>query len=318
MLYDLVRDLPLVVEECELELLTLDVTTGFTRYTTVVHLRGAGGEGVGEDVTYEADHHLGFQQSGPPGLVGEHTLDSLSRAVEDAPGYHRWALESAALDLALRQAGRSLAGVLAREPQPLRFVVSTRSGIREWLELYPGLELKLDAEKAWDDATVRELAGTNAVKTVDLKGFYRGTPVDLLPDPELYRRVCEGFPEAWIEDAWIDDDTRPVLEVHRDRLTWDAPIHSVDDVEALEWAPRCVNSKPSRFGSVRRLFDFYDYCESNGIAIYGGGQFELGPGRGPPSLYSFGATSLGPSGWKRDARCWIWPRPGPSSNWPPP
>ena len=42
------------------------------------------------------------------------------------------------------------------------------------------------------------------------------------------------------------------------------------------------------------------------------------PGLGPPSLYSFGATSFGASGWKSDARCWIWPRPGPSSNWPPP
>jgi hypothetical protein len=30
---------------------------------------------------------------------------------------------------------------------------------------------------------------------------------------------------------------------------------------------------------VRRLFDFYDACEREGIAIYGGGQFELGAGR---------------------------------------
>jgi hypothetical protein len=30
---------------------------------------------------------------------------------------------------------------------------------------------------------------------------------------------------------------------------------------------------------VKRLFDFYDACEGEGIALYGGGQFELGPGR---------------------------------------
>ena len=71
-----------------------------------------------------------------------------------------------------------------------------------------------------------------------------------------------------------------MLEPHRERLTWDFPIHSVDDVEALEWPPRCLNSKPSRFGSVRRLFDFYDHCAANGVEVYGGGQFELGPGRG--------------------------------------
>src|SRR5581483_6485664 len=36
------------------------------------------------------------------------------------------------------------------------------------------------------------------------------------------------------------------------------------------------------------------------------------------SLYPAGATSFGESGWKIDARYWICPRPGPSSNWPPP
>jgi hypothetical protein len=279
-LYDSVRDLPLVVDACEFEGLSHDVTTGFTRHTTLARLRGGGEEGVGEDVTYEAEHHARFQAEDSAPLAGEHTLDSFSRLVEDAPGYQRWALESAALDLALRQAGRSLADAVGREAKPVRFVVSTRSGIREWLEHYPALQLKLDAEESWTDEVAAGLSATGAVTTVDLKGFYRGTPVDLLPDPALYRRVCETFPEAWIEDAWIDDTTRAVLEPHRDRLTWDAPIHSVDDVRALEWAPRCVNSKPSRFGSVQRLFDFYDYCEAQGIAMYGGGQFELGPGRG--------------------------------------
>ena len=70
-----------------------------------------------------------------------------------------------------------------------------------------------------------------------------------------------------------------MLEPHRERITWDAAIHEWSDVEALPFRPRCLNSKPSRFGSVRRLFDFYDACEREGIALYGGGQFELGPGR---------------------------------------
>ena len=30
----------------------------------------------------------------------------------------------------------------------------------------------------------------------------------------------------------------------------------------------------------REGFEFYDHCEARGIEIYGGGQFELGPGRG--------------------------------------
>ena len=74
-------------------------------------------------------------------------------------------------------------------------------------------------------------------------------------------------------------ETLAALEPHRERITWDAAIHEWSDVEALPFRPRCLNSKPSRFGSVRRLFDFYDACEREGIGLYGGGQYELGPGR---------------------------------------
>jgi hypothetical protein len=41
-----------------------------------------------------------------------------------------------------------------------------------------------------------------------------------------------------------------------------------------------VNVKPSRIGSLRELFDFYDACLARGIGMYGGGQGELGVGRG--------------------------------------
>jgi hypothetical protein len=90
----------------------------------------------------------------------------------------------------------------------------------------------------------------------------------------------EAFPNAWLEDPALTAETDPVLEPHRDRVTWDAVIHSVADVEALPFPPRTLNSKPSRFGTIRDLFDFYDYCAEHAIGLYGGGQFELGPGRG--------------------------------------
>jgi hypothetical protein len=41
-----------------------------------------------------------------------------------------------------------------------------------------------------------------------------------------------------------------------------------------------VNVKPSRVGGVRAVLDFYDYLHERGIGAYGGGQFELGQGRG--------------------------------------
>jgi hypothetical protein len=92
--------------------------------------------------------------------------------------------------------------------------------------------------------------------------------------------VVEAFPDAWIEDPALTDETEPVLEPHRDRITWDAPIHSIEDIEALPFAPRMVNIKPSRVGGLQDLCATYDYCTEHGIGAYGGGQFELGPGRG--------------------------------------
>ena len=276
-LFDRVRNLKLVVEDVELEPLAHPL--GFmTRRTTVVHLRGDGHEGLGEDVSYEEDVQLAFTDDALLPLAGEHTLESFSALVADQPSYRPWGLESAALDLALRQAGLSLAEAVGRAPQPIRYVVSQKA-VRELRELYPALRFKLDASDSWTDELVAELAATGAVDVVDLKGLYEGEWVDATPSAELYRRVAEAFPEAWLEDPRLTEETDPVLEPHRRRITWDYPIRSVADVEALPFPPVCLNSKPSRFGSVERLFDFYDHCESNGIALYGGGQFELGPGR---------------------------------------
>jgi hypothetical protein len=68
--------------------------------------------------------------------------------------------------------------------------------------------------------------------------------------------------------------------VPEDRASYDAPIHSVADIEALPFQPRMVNIKPSRLGGLRPLLAAYAFCEERGIGMYGGGQFELGVGRG--------------------------------------
>jgi hypothetical protein len=299
-LYDAVRDLPLRIDGYALEGLELQARPEFLRKTTVVHLHGAGEEGIGEDVTYEAAEHDRQQERGPTlPLAGGWTLHTFSQHLATVPlfdalperlvylDYRRWAFESAALDLALRQAGSSLGEAVGREPRPITFVVSMSLGgppsterFRSWLDLYPVLRFKLDANSEWTDELVSELAGTGVVDSIDFKGHYQGTIVDTPPDAALYRRVAEGLPGAWLEDPALTAETTPVLEPHRDRVTWDAPIHSVQDIEALLWPPRTVNVKPSRFGSVERLFAAYDYCEARGIGTYGGGQWELGPGRG--------------------------------------
>jgi hypothetical protein len=299
-LYDRVADLSLEIESYELAGLEAAVSSQFTRRTTVVALSGGGHEGVGEDVTYDGDDQESLQREGPTlPLAGSHTLDGFSQLLDrlslwpSGPGldqfrtYRRWAYESAALDLALRQAGRSLASALGRTPRPVRYVVSLRlvdppsiAPIRHIRELYPGMRFKLDPTPSWNETVVSELVATDAVDCVDFKGAYKGTPVDQAGDPLLYARVATAFPDAWLEDPDLNEATDPVLEPHRARITWDAPIHSVGDIKGLSFAPRMLNFKPSRFGSVRNLLDAYDYCAENRIGVYGGGQFELGPGRG--------------------------------------
>ena len=278
--YDTVKNLPLEIDGYELGPLEQEVAANFTLKRTVVVLRGGGVWGRGEEVDYDPSAQERFQaRRAELPFAGTHTVDSFSLLQAGQTEYRRWAFESAALDLALRQAGLSLADAVGRPMQPLRFVVSTRSAaVERWLALAPELRFKLDPDNDWTDSLITHLSAVGCVDTLDFKGIYRaefGSP----PDPELYARIATAFPDAWLEDPALTPETLAALDDDRDRITWDAAIHEWSDVEALPFQPRCLNCKPSRFGSVRRLFDFYDACERNGIALYGGGQFELGPGR---------------------------------------
>lgn len=277
--YARIAPLELEVDGYTAERNTLDVSGGFTRVTTTLVLAGQGVEGRGEDVTYEAEAHDRFPTNLQ--LAGRQTVEEFSErlAAHELPGYTPWAFESAALDLALRQADTSLGEAVGRDYRPVRFVVSTRDDVRPWREHYPRLEFKVDPEVKWTRELMEELASLGAIRVADLKGYYRDTPVDVPADPRLYRDVVEVFAEAVIEDAFFTDETRPILAEAAERLSFDAPIHSVDDVLALEIEPRFLNIKPSRIGTLRRLFDTLAFCEERGINAYGGGQFELGVGR---------------------------------------
>jgi L-alanine-DL-glutamate epimerase-like enolase superfamily enzyme len=292
--------LELEIEGYALEPLQATVSSEFERKSTVIRLRGAGADGLGEDVTYDAVDHEILQAAGPTlALAGRFTLDSFCARLaelelfpeppqrEVSGRYRTWAYESAALDLALRQAGSTLHEALGREPQPVRFVVSLRLGepptlepLTRRLELYPGLRFKLDPTSSWSERLIAQLVDTGAVDSVDFKGLYHGSIVDQPADPVLYQRVAEAFPHAWIEDPALTPETDAVLAPYRERFSWDAPIHSIADIEELTYPPRMVNIKPSRLGGLRNLLDAYDYCAERGIGNYGGGQFELGVGRG--------------------------------------
>lgn len=298
--YRLLAALPLEIGSYTLAPLQQPLRDGRTRHTTVVRLHGLDAEGIGEDVTPPEPDQLAFQcapRTLP--LAGVWTLKGFAAHLDrldlhPTPPAHpalrsfrRWAFESAALDLALRQAGRGLADVLGRRVRAVTFVNSLRlpnpataESIRRRLQLQPGLRFKLDPTSDWDDDLIAEIAATGAVTILDLKGRYPSqAPVAQPADPELYARVADAFPDAWIEDPALTPATDEVLRPHRHRITWDAPIRTVADIEALPFPPRALNIKPGRIDTLRALLDIYDHCERQGITMYGGGMFELGPGR---------------------------------------
>ncbi|HEY5977967.1 MAG TPA: hypothetical protein VIT85_08935 [Solirubrobacterales bacterium] len=301
--FDRLADLPLTIEGYELDGREYAIP-GFDRLSTVIRIKGEGEEGLGEDVTYDALDHVALQDAGASlDLTGHATLGEFCEFMGDldtfpaepqrdvSRRYRRWAFEAAALDLALRQSGTGIAEALGREASPVSFVCSMRLSpgegepssietLRRKLDPYPTLRFKLDPTNDWDDELIAALVETDAVDSLDLKGFYKGTPVDVDTDPELYAKLVEAFPDAWIEDPDVTDETKPILDPVADRVTWDAPIHSIADIEDRPWVPKIVNIKPSRVGGLRDLCETYDYCDEQGIGAYGGGQWELDVGRG--------------------------------------
>jgi len=296
--YALIAGLPLRIDSYSVAPLSAPMGADRVRRTSQVRLSGAGADGIGEDATPIEEDQLAFQEAAATlPVAGEWTIDSFSShlatldlypkppAHDRLRSFRRWAFESAALDLALRQGARSLADALGRELRPLTFVNSIHLAdppsfkpIHERLELFPALRFKLDPTTEWDDRLIADIAATGAVDTVDLKSQYP-PPFGQPADPRLYEAVAGAFAQAWIEDPAITRETRPVLEPHMHRVTWDGILWSVADLERLEVRPRAINIKPVRFGTVQTLFCVYDYCAANEIAMYGGGFGELGVGR---------------------------------------
>src|SRR5690242_15803199 len=116
-LWPRLAELPLVVEACEYDRLHAVLAYDFERITTHVRLTGAGAEGLGEDVSVFKEDGTTLHEARPElPLEGEWTLAGFCENVgtlklfaeppewEGALRFRRWAFESAALDLALRQA----------------------------------------------------------------------------------------------------------------------------------------------------------------------------------------------------------------------
>ena len=182
--------------------------------------------------------------------------------------YRRWAFESAALDLALRQAGRSLAEharprAAAAQLRGLdaagraRRATSPRppSAADACSSATPAPRFKLDPTNTWTRRADRGAGRHRRGRLARPQGPLQGHAGRRRDRPRALRECCiEAFPDAWLEDPDVTDETRPLLEPVRDRITWDAPIHSVDDVlgarvgaahgehQAVARRPRCRSS----------------------------------------------------------------------------
>jgi L-alanine-DL-glutamate epimerase-like enolase superfamily enzyme len=304
-LWTRIADLPLTIDSHALE--RLEAPAPAERVTLHLRLRGDGAYGLGEDVggtMLEEDDGAAFAAAAPSlPLAGEWTLASFVDHVagldlwptppqwEMGRRLRTWAFESAALDLALRQAGIGLPEALGRSPSPVRFVNSLGLGeppvaatIVRRLERYPRLRFKLDAQETWSPELSAEVAATGAVDIIDFKGRY-GLPIEdehaLLA---MYETVLDRFDDVILEDPHDRPDVADLVAPHAARVSFDAPIVTTADVEAAAFGARTVNVKPSRIGSLRALLDIYAHCEAGGVRMYGGGMGEIGIGRGQVQL----------------------------------
>jgi L-alanine-DL-glutamate epimerase-like enolase superfamily enzyme len=297
-LWSRVADLPLTIAEYRWESVAPPGEPEHGRY--ILHVSDGTLEGLGEEVggtmMDEDGAFLALAPSLP--LAGSWTLASFSDHVagldlwpeppewDMARRLRRWAFESAALDLALAQSGRSLAEALGRAPAPVRFVNSLGLGdppslatIARRLERYPDLRFKLDAEPSWSASLIAEVAATGAVDVIDFKGRYGMEVADEAALVAMYHEVVARFPDAILEDPHDLPEVTELLEPHAARVAFDAPIATAADITTT-----IVNVKPSRIGSVRALLDIYDHCEQTGVRMYGGGMGEREVARGQIEL----------------------------------
>ncbi len=298
-----VKDLPITIESAAFETLVPSGPTGVEDFsTTQLRLRGRGEEGIGEQVG-TADTQAGLRAGTYP-LAGEWTtLEDFLAHVDtidmwpEPPEYElernwrRWTFESAALDLALRQSRTSLPEVLGRTPRPVTFVNSFGLGdppdvdkVAGRRARHPTVGFKLDVEPSWTQEIMDRIAAVEGVTTIDFKGQYGLEVEDEAALLEMYERAVATFAAVVFEDPHDRPAVLDLLEPIADRVSYDAPITSVESIGETAIRARIVNVKPCRVGRLRELGRMYAHCESSGIRMYNGGMGELGVGRGQAQL----------------------------------
>lgn len=303
-LWTAVKDLPLTIESSTFEPLLPNGQTEREDFsTTQLRLRGAGEEGIGEQIGLPADQESlrasDYPITGTWSTLADFLahLDTIDMWPEPPEwelqrNWRRWTFESAALDLALRQAQTSLAEVLGRTPQPLTFVNSFGLGdppdidkVAARRKMHPTVGFKLDVAPSWTQEIMDRVAGVEGVATIDFKGQYGLEIEDEAALLAMYERTVATFgPDVMLEDPHDLPAATEMLTPIADRVSYDAPITTVESIGATAITAQIVNIKPCRVGRLDELSRLYAHCEEHGIRMYNGGMGELGVGRGQAQL----------------------------------
>lgn len=302
-LWTAVKDLPITIESSSLEALEPSGPTDREDFsTTQVRLRGRGEEGIGEQVgmpeTQKGLRATDFPLTGEWATLADFLahLDTIDMWPEPPEydlerNWRRWTFESAALDLALRQSGTSLAKVLGRTPQPVTFVNSFGLGdppdidkVANRRALHPTVGFKLDVAPSWTQEIMDRIAAVEGVAVIDFKGHYDLEVEDEAALLAMYERTVATFTDVVFEDPHDHPAVIELLTPIADRVSYDAPITSVESIGETAITVGIVNVKPCRVGRLEELSRMYAHCESAGIQMYNGGMGELGVGRGQAQL----------------------------------
>lgn len=305
--------LPVTIDEVTVERGSVEVPgyyDGAARPTGIAVLRGRGLEGRGECVAWYADEQDAFAAAAP-GLAapGDTTVGALSRALAGAADdpYHRVAVEGAAIDLALRQAERSVFDLADRRPRSIRFCHSigrdaiTAAGgpvaaVEALLDALPGARVKLDVlPTGFADAAWQALAAAGRVVVVDFKRE---------GDPAQVERAHAALPEAWIEDPSpqaIEAAARRGGAAWTARASLDGYVSRAADLADPPLPPGAINVKAPRVGGWLEALRCLEVVRQRGWSAYFGGMFEVGVGRRQArvlaALYTGGAwNDLAPLG----------------------
>lgn len=251
---------------------------GGLRPSGVLSLSGRGCLASGELVAFDeaAQQRFAAQVAGRlAGRRGRVAELAGPPASSEGDRLERAALESALVDLALRQAGRSLAE-LATSPASaaLEYVLSFEAvaapaaRAAELRQFFPSARFKVDVDPGWSAGAIAGLVAiAEQVAILDFKG--RGSA-------DLAEELAARLPAALLEDPPAD---WKAAEAAGSRVARDRDLLAVADVVRAVEAGHAVNLKPARMGGPLSALAGFAVAAGARRLAYAGGMFEVGVGR---------------------------------------